>query len=94
MTNDSAAPERAARDQAVRRLKKQRDFRGHLVAYLLVNTFMVVIWATTSHGFFWPGIIMAGWGIGLAMNARDAYGRPDLSEEAVQHEMKCPNRRR
>jgi uncharacterized ion transporter superfamily protein YfcC len=94
MTNDSAAPERAARDQAVRRLKKQRDFRGHLVAYLLVNTFMVVIWATTSHGFFWPGIIMAGWGIGLAMNARDAYGRLDLSEEAIQHEMKCPSRRR
>jgi hypothetical protein len=69
MTNDSAAPERAARDQPVRRLKKQRDFRGHLVAYLLVNTFLVVIWAATSHGFFWPGIIMAGWGIALAMNA-------------------------
>jgi hypothetical protein len=32
MTNDHATPEQAARDQAVKRLKKQRDFRGHLFA--------------------------------------------------------------
>jgi hypothetical protein len=93
MANDHATPEQAARDQAVKRLKKQRDFRGHLLAYLLVNTLLVVIWATTSHGFFWPAFVIVPWGIGVAMNAWDAYGRPDLSEEAIQHEMQRHTRR-
>jgi len=86
MTGNHAAAEYAARDQAVKRLKKQRDFRGHLVAYLLVNTLLVVIWATTSHGFFWPAFVIAPWGIGVVMNAREAYGRPDLTEQAIEHE--------
>jgi 2TM domain len=87
MADDHATPEQAARDQAVKRLKKQRDFRGHLLAYLLVNTLLVVIWATTSHGVFWPAFVIAPWGIAVAMNAWEAYGRKDLSEEAIQHEM-------
>jgi hypothetical protein len=87
MANDHAAPESAARDLAVGRLKKQRDFRGHLLAYLLVNTILVVIWATTSHGFFWPAFVIIPWGLGVAMNAWEAYGRPDLPEEAIQREM-------
>jgi len=87
MANDHATPEQAARDQAVNRLKKQRDFRGHLLAYLMVNTVLVVIWATTSAGFFWPAFVITPWGIAVAMNAWDVYGRRDLSEDAIQHEM-------
>ena len=87
MANDHAMPEQAARDQAVNRLKKQRDFRGHLLAYLMVNTVLVVIWATTSAGFFWPAFVITPWGIAVAMNAWDVYGRRDLSEDAIQHEM-------
>ena len=87
MTNDHATPEQAARDQAVKRLKKQRDFRGHLLAYLLVNTLLVVIWATTSARFFWPAFVIAPWGLGVAMNAWEAYGRPGPSRKAIQREM-------
>ena len=87
MTNDSAAPEQLARGQAVRRLKNQHDFRGHLLAYLLVNTVLVVIWATTSAGFFWPAFVITPWGIAVAMNAWDVYGRRVLSVDAIQHEM-------
>ena len=93
MTNDHATPEQAARDQAVNQLKKRRDFRGHLLAYLLVNTLLVVIWGTTSAGFFWPAFVIVPWGLGVAMNAWDAYGRPDLSGQAIQHEMERPTRR-
>ena len=87
MANDHAMPEQAARDQAVNRLKKQHDFRGHLLAYLLVNTVLVVIWATTSAGFFWPAFVITPWGIAVAMNAWEAYGRQRLPEEAIPHEM-------
>ena len=87
MTNDHTTPEQAARDQAVKRLKKQRDFRGHLLAYLLVNTLLVVIWATTSARFFWLAFVIAPWGLGVAMNAWEAYGRPGPSRKAIQREM-------
>ena len=42
------------RERALRQLKKKRDFYGHVLVYVLVNTTLVVVWALTSHGFFWP----------------------------------------
>ena len=74
--------EQVLRDKAVRRLKKQRDFRSHLLVYVLVNTLLVVIWVMTDpHGFFWPVFPIAGWGIRVIMNAWDVYGRQESTEE-------------
>ncbi len=79
--------ERSAREQAVDRLKKKRDFRGHLLIYILVNAFLVAIWAiTSSHAFFWPVFIIGGWGIGLIMNAWDVYWRRNITEEDIRRE--------
>lgn len=36
------------RDRAIKRLKKRRDFSAHLLVYVLVNAFLVVIWALTN----------------------------------------------
>jgi hypothetical protein len=54
------------REQAVTSLKKKRDFKSHLFIYIAVNVLLVVIWAVTSDGFFWPIFVIGGWGIGLA----------------------------
>jgi hypothetical protein len=70
MITDDTDREQALHDKAVRRLRKRRDFRGHVLVYLLVNTFLVVIWVVNGgHGFFWPVFPIAGWGIGVIMNA-------------------------
>jgi 2TM domain len=80
--------EQAARERAVTQLKKRRDFRGHLLVYVLVNTFLVVIWAVTgAHGFFWPVFFIVGWGIGVVMNAWDVYWRPRITEGDIQREI-------
>jgi hypothetical protein len=77
------------RDRAVRQLKKRRDFRGHLFIYLLVNAFVVAIWALTDdHGFFWPVFVIGGWGIGLVMNAWDVYWRRDITEGDIQRQIR------
>ena len=60
------------RELAVKQLKKQADFRVHLMIYVLVNAFLTVIWAMTGAGFFWPIFPIVGWGIGVAANAWDA----------------------
>ena len=80
--------EQTPHDKAVQRLKKRRDFHGHLLVYLLVNAFLVAIWAVTdSHGFFWPVFPIVGWGIGVVMNAWDVYWRREITGQDIQHEM-------
>jgi hypothetical protein len=75
------------RDQAISRLKKKRDFATHLVVYVLVNAFLVAIWAFTGADFFWPIFPILGWGIGLGANAWDVYGRKPISESEIEQEM-------
>ncbi len=85
---DEATQDEVLRERAVKRLKKQRDFRGHLLVYVLVNAFLVVIWAVTNlYGFFWPAFPIVGWGIGVVMNAWDAYRRDDFDEKRIHREM-------
>jgi len=88
MITEDAEREQVLRDKAVRQLKKKRDFRGHLLVYILVNTFVVVIWLLTDpSGFFWPVFPIVGWGIGVIMNAWDVYGRQEITEEDIHREM-------
>lgn len=88
MAIDDSTREQALRDKAVKQLKKQRDFRGHLLVYVLLNAFLVVIWAVTDpHGFFWPVFVIVGWGIGVVLNAWDVYGRQDFGEEEIRRTM-------
>jgi uncharacterized ion transporter superfamily protein YfcC len=86
VTHDVPTPEQDLRTQAVRSLRKKRDFRSHVVVYVLVNTLLVVIWAVTGAGFFWPVFPMLGWGIGVAFNAWDVYGRRPITEDEILRE--------
>jgi len=72
---------------ALERLKKRRDFRTHVVVYLLVNAFLWGIWAVTGAGFPWPVFVTGGWGIGLAMDARETYWDSPPTEREVQAEI-------
>ncbi|MCV2393660.1 2TM domain-containing protein [Actinotalea sp. M2MS4P-6] len=78
-----------ARKLAFERVKARRDFVAHLVTYLVVNAFLVVVWyVTNSDGYFWPIWVIAGWGVGLALNAWSVYGRRAITEEDVDREMR------
>ena len=83
MTTD----DQALRARAVKRWKKQRDFRIHLLMYLLVNGSLIVIWAMTGAGFFWPMFVIVAWGIGVAANAWDVYSRDLPTEAEIRREM-------
>jgi 2TM domain len=79
------------REQALRRLKKQRDFKAHALVYVLVNLVVWGIWAVVavnSHSWWpWPIFVTLGWGIGLVMNAWDAYVRKPITENELQREI-------
>lgn len=84
----TALPPDQMRAVALRQLRKQADFRRHVLIYLAVNTLLVVVWAWTGVPMFWPIFPMVGWGIGIAANAWDAYGRKPVTEEQLQHEIR------
>ena len=91
MTNsESVRDDRAdlLRERAVKRLKKRRDFYTHLLVFTLVNAFIVAVWAVTGQGFFWPIFPIVAWGIGLVMNAWDAFRDEDFDEEQIQREIR------
>jgi hypothetical protein len=74
------------REEALSSLKKKRDFRGHVFIYVAVNAMLVVIWAVTGSGFFWPIFPILGWGIGVAANAWYAFGRRPISDDEFRRE--------
>ena len=76
------------RDAAVKRLKAKRDFGTHVAVYVVVNAFLVLIWAFSSGGYFWPIWPMAGWGIGLALNAYVTFVQKPISEDEIRDEMR------
>ncbi len=55
--------------------------------YLMVNGSLVVIWAVTGAGFFWPVFPIVAWGIGVAAAAWDAYSRDVPTETEIRRAM-------
>ena len=53
-----APPEQPAR-------RRRRRLSPQLAPFLAVNLMLVVIWAATGAGYFWPIWPILGWGIGL-----------------------------
>jgi hypothetical protein len=48
--------------RAVAQVQRWHDFKAQVGAYLLINAVLVIIWAATGGGTFWPGISLAAWG--------------------------------
>ena len=76
------------RQVAIGRLGAKREFRFHLTVYLIVNAMLIVIWAATGAGYFWPIWPIGGWGIGLAAHAFSVYYQRPMTEEDIQAEMR------
>ena len=82
------------RERALSRLKKRRELGAHALVYVLVNGFLVAVWAMTSpDALFWPMFPMAAWGVGLVMHVWDVYRGDEFREEQIRAEMERLQRR-
>ena len=78
----------ADRDRARKRLESRRSLSADAVAYVVVNGFLVVVWALSGRGYFWPVWVMGAWGVGLVMHVWDAYFRKSVTEADIDAELR------
>jgi hypothetical protein len=45
--------------------RRAQTIRPEIAAYLAVNLVLIMIWAATGAGYFWPIWPLLGWGVGL-----------------------------
>ena len=75
------------REQARKRLQERRDFGSHLFAYVVVNAFLIGVWAMTGAGFFWPAWVLGCWGAGLVLHAWEVFFHRPITEADVDAEV-------
>ena len=52
----------------------RQAFYRVLFAYVVINLFLIGIWAFSGRGAFWPIWVLLGWGLGMAFYAFWVFG--------------------
>jgi hypothetical protein len=52
-------------EKQIGRNRETALFLQHLILYVVCNIALVITWFMAGGGEFWPGWVMAGWGIGV-----------------------------
>jgi hypothetical protein len=91
----SQMSEEEIRKLAESRVSRKKGFFIHLIVYIVVNSFLVIIWAITSSvaKFWFPWFIfpLAGWGVGLLFHGMSVFAFPqggsDWERKEIEKEM-------
>jgi uncharacterized membrane protein YecN with MAPEG domain len=75
------------REAAIKRLRAKREFGTNLVSYVVINALLVLIWAVSGAGYFWPIWVIGGWGVGLLLHAWTVFGQKPITEDDIRREM-------
>ena len=70
-----------------KRVEKKHKFQGDVVKYVVINLLLIGIWAVAGAGYFWPGWVLAGWGVLLLLDAWNAYLRRPITEQEIDEEV-------
>lgn len=65
MDEERTSEDLELRERATLQIQIRTELRTHAVAYVLVNSFLVVIWAVTGSGLFWPIFLTSDGGSAL-----------------------------
>ena len=75
------------RAEAMKRVRRKRDFQHQAVTLAAVSVLLIVIWAASGQGFLWPAFPIAAFALALATQAWHVYGEKPITEEQIQREM-------
>jgi hypothetical protein len=74
-------------NRARKRVTERREYGTHVVAYVVVNASLVLIWALTGAGYFWPAWVLGAWGIGLVLHGWETFIRRPVTDADVEREL-------
>ncbi len=71
--------------------QKRAGFKSHLITYVLVNTFLWILWAINGAKHYggsipWPVWPTLGWGIGIVSHYLGAYVYPKSNSVEREYE--------
>ena len=55
--------------------KRKSQFKSHLITYLAVSVFLVLLNLTTTTRHFWSIYPILGWGLGVAIDGASIYAK-------------------
>lgn len=88
LPENSTVPEPVSeRERARKHIQQRRGLQAGLFAYVVVNAFLIGVWAMSGGGYFWPAWILAGWGLGMVFAVWD-YLRGPVTEQQVDEELR------
>ena len=87
-----ADPAEEERERARHRVAAKRKFQADVVAYLVVNAFLIGVWAVSGADGFWPGWVLAGWGVFLVLQGYDAFFRRPITDADIDAEIQRQRR--
>jgi hypothetical protein len=64
--------------------KQRREFKSHLVTYVIVNTFLVGLNIATPGAHPWSLYPLLGWGMGLMLDAAATFGWIDQGDSETK----------
>ena len=70
------------------RVERKRKIRTDLVTYVVINLFLIGVWAVTGFGYFWPGWVLAGWGVLLCLDIWGVYTRRPITDDDIERELR------
>ncbi|MFM6155941.1 MAG: 2TM domain-containing protein [Cuspidothrix sp.] len=53
--------------------QQQKAFKSHLLIFIAINAFLVILNLVVSPGYFWAIYPMLGWGLGLLLHGIKVY---------------------
>ncbi len=61
-------------DRARKRVRSLRDFYGHIIIYLIINAFLLIVNLIISPDRLWFYWVTLGWGVAVILNAIAVFG--------------------
>ena len=82
-------PEEELYEEAKRRVEAKRKFYRNLAAYLVVNVFLIIIWAFPAGGWYqWFWFPLGGWGLFILLEYIQVFVLPGSGDKAaIEKEM-------
>ena len=76
------------RERARRRVERKHKLRADVAGYVVINLALVVTWALTGFGYFWPAWVLGIWGVLLLLDAWNVYYRREVTEDEIDEELR------